>query len=315
MFTLLGLDPQRTYRRGGNPKPSQQQNNWSIPMRPISIFAAVIALGGAAATVPAAVIITPFLFTSNISTDVPNTALGGDVLLDSVSTDGITIPNSQLQTVNGATIVLDNGVDTTNGGGNLASGRGIGAASDPLAPEGPATVTPTSADLEASQANFNLTSITVTRENVGVAVTDYTFAQPTNTFFYWERGIDSDADIFALNSSQQVIGALKIYRSAETPTGIFISTENGAFNITNQQLGSIGFQTSQPISELEIASVQYVPVGAAESADHGDDGPDYKILATAGSISAVPEPASAAGLAILGVTTLLHRRRGNPRQA
>jgi hypothetical protein len=279
-------------------------------------LAVLFAIGGAAAIAPAQqVTITPFAFTSNVTTDVANTGLGGDVLLDSVSTDGITIPTSQLQTVNGASIVLDNGVDTVHGGGNLASGRGIGAATDPLAPEGPATVTPTSDDLEESQANFNLTSITVTRESDGLAVTDYTFAQPTNTFFYFERGIDSDADIFALNSSQQVIGALKIYRSAETPTGIFISTENGSFNITNQQLGSIGFQTSEPISELEVASVQYVPVGAAESANHGDDGPDYKILATGTSISAVPEPASAGALAIFSAMTLLRRRRPASRQA
>jgi hypothetical protein len=276
-----------------------------------AVIAAVLAVSGAAANTFGAVTFTPFTFTSNVSSDVANTGLGGDVLLNSVTVNGGTIPTSALQTVNGATIVLDNGIDTTHGGNNLASGRGIGATTDSLAPEGPATVTPTSADLEASQANFNLTSITVTRESPGVAVTAYTFAQPTNTFFYWERGIDSDATIFALDSNQDVIGALKIYRQNETPTGIFISTENGSFNITNQQLGSIGFQTSQPISELEVASTQYVSGGAASSSDHGDDGPDYKILATASTTGAVPEPASAATLGALSLLALGRRRAKN----
>ena len=276
-----------------------------------AVIAAILAVSGGAASSFGAVTITPFAFTSNVSTDVPNTAQGGDVLLNSVTVNGNTIPTSGLQTVNGATIILDNGIDTTHGGNNLASGRGIGASTDPLAPEGPATVTPTSADLEASQANFNLTSITVTRESPGVAVTAYTFAQPTNTFFYWERGIDSDATIFALDSNQDVIGAIKIYRQDERPTGIFISTENGSFNITDQQLGSIGFQTSQPISELEVSSTQYVSGGAASSADHGDDGPDYKILATASTTAAVPEPASATALAALSLLALGRRRVRN----
>jgi hypothetical protein len=275
----------------------------------LAVLAAISSTAGTAS----AAVFTPFTFTSNISTDVPNTSVGGDVLLDSVSTDGITIPTSQIQTVNGTTVLLDNGVDTVHGGHNLASGRGIGSATDLLAPEGPATVTPTSADLESSQANYNLTSITVTRENIGTATTEYTFANPTNTFFYWERGIDSDATIEALDANQDVIAAFKILRQNETPTGIFISTENGSFNISNQQLGSIGLQLSQPASELVVTSTQLVAGGGPVA--NGDDGPDYKILATAGPISAVPEPASAVALVVVSALALLRRRHGVVRQA
>jgi hypothetical protein len=298
-------------RRGTISKPFKQLEFRSIQMRKNSkkqaVFVAVLAVGGVAGMSHAATF-TPFTFTSNTSTDVPNTALGGDVLLNSVTTDGITIPDSQLQTVSGTTILVDNGVDAVNGGHNLTSGRGVGSTDDSLAPEGPATVTPTSADLQSSQANFNLTSITVTRENVGTATTEYNFANPTNTFFYWERGIDSDATIEALDASQDVVATFKILRQNETPTGIFISTENGAFNITNQQLGSIGLQVDQPVSELIVSSTQLIAGGGPIA--NGDDGPDYKILATAGPIAAVPEPASAGALVVVGALTLLRRRRG-----
>src|SRR5262245_7707424 len=49
----------------------------------------------------------------------------GDVRLDSVTRDGRTWSQNDLQTVEWARILVDDGVDEARGGHNLASGRGI----------------------------------------------------------------------------------------------------------------------------------------------------------------------------------------------
>lgn len=263
----------------------------SVRFMKSALVAAVSFIGGVSASARGATF-TPFSFTSNTSTSglYANSGLGGDLRLDSIKVNGTTLLPAQIQTVNGAAILVDDGIDAVNGGHNLAAARGIGGAADPWAPDGPATVTPTSADLQAAQANYNLASITVTRENVGTALVDYTFAQPTTTFFYWERGIDSDATIEALDAGHNVIASYHILRQEETNTNLLVSSENGAFNLQNLKLGSLGLQLSQPVSELRVLSVQLAPGGTGA----GDDGPDYKLLAAApGTVAAVPLPSAA----------------------
>lgn len=77
----------------------------------------------------------------------------GDVRLDSVELDGKTLKAHRLVTVARAKILIDDGVDAVRGGHNFASGQGINSELDDYAPEGPATIEPTSADLQASLDN------------------------------------------------------------------------------------------------------------------------------------------------------------------
>ena len=227
---------------------------------------------------------TVFAFTSQTSTGGQYT--DGDVRLESITGDGETWDRDDLQTVRRATILVDDGVDATNGGHNLASGQGIESVPDRWAPQGPATVTPTSHDIAQSLGNFNLTSIVVTRENVGTASVEVRFDEPATTFFFWERGsktsptgANSDVLVEALDARGHVIASHKLLRSEYVDSGIAITTWNGAFSSpttptgTPPELGAAGLLLDTPVERLRLTSVQQGPGGT------NDDGPDYKVIA------------------------------------
>jgi hypothetical protein len=229
-----------------------------------------------------------FAFSSYVSRsgEGPN----GDVRLDSVTRDEKTWSQNDLQTVEWARILVDDGVDETRGGHNLASGRGIDSEFDGWEDEGPATITPVGDDLAESLGNFNLTSIVVTRENLGTASVEVRFPNPTDTFFFWERGnatspttANSDLLVEALDGFGRVIASHKLLRSEFAPTGIAITTWNGSFASpstpggTPPQLGSAGLSLNTKVTRLRLTSVQEAAGGIV------DDGPDYKVIAAAPS--------------------------------
>jgi hypothetical protein len=265
-----------------------------------------------AASLPAAaqtVNFSPFAFTATVSTSgvyggVNGIYGNGDVRLDGVGVGGSNYAQSAIQTVANTQIVLDDGLDAVNGGGNLAAGRGINSVADTWAGEGPATVTPTSADLQAALANYNLTSIVVTRENPGTAIVDVSFAAPTQDFLFFERGFNSDLQVQALNASGQVIGTYTLLRANYTNTGITVSTDNGAFTLAGQALGSIGLHADEAVDRLRLSSYQSDVIQF--------NGPDYKLFA----LAPVPEPSTWLTLAAgLGVVGLRAARRQPPARA
>lgn len=265
------------------------------------------ALSIAAAAGAQATTFTAFSFATGASTSgafggVNGSWGNGDVRLDSVSFNGRTLQQAQLQTVSSASIVVDDGRDAVNGGGNLATGRGINSVADGWTNEGPATVTPTGADLQAALGNFNLGSIVVTRENRGLAVVDVSFAEATHAFFFWERGFNSDLLVEALDADGKVTGSYTILRANYAQSGVTVSTDNGAFILAGQQLGSIGLYTDVAVNRLRLVSIK------SDTLDY--NGPDYKLLAAIPS--AVPEPSGVAlalgGLGAVGFA--VRRKRG-----
>lgn len=228
--------------------------------------------------------LTVFEFSSYVSRS--GEGPGGDVRLDSVTRDEKTWSQNDLQTVEWARILVDDGVDATRGGHNLASGRGIDSELDGWEDEGPATITPVSDDLAESLGNFNLSSIVVTRENLGTASVEVRFANPTDTFFFWERGsttspttANSDLLVEALDVAGRVVASHKLLRSEYTPTGIAITTWNGSFASPSTptgappQLGAAGLALTTQVTRLRLTSVQQAAGGTI------DDGPDYKVIA------------------------------------
>jgi hypothetical protein len=229
-----------------------------------------------------------FAFSSYVSRsgEGPN----GDVRLDSVTRDEKTWSQNDLQTVEWARILVDDGVDETRGGHNLASGRGIDSEFDGWEDEGPATITPVGDDLAESLGNFNLTSIVVTRENLGRASVEVRFPDPTDTFFFWERGnatspttANSDLLVEALDGFGRVVASHKLLRSEFAPTGIAITTWNGSFASPSTPggapplLGSAGLSLNTKVTRLRLTSIQEAAGGIV------DDGPDYKVIAAAPS--------------------------------
>lgn len=225
-----------------------------------------------------------FSFTSNTSTS--GAYADGDVRLDSITAAGETWRRKDLQTVRAATILVDDGVDVARGGHNFASGQGINSAPDTWERQGPATITPTGDDLARSLGNLNLTSIVVTRENVGTASLEVEFAKPSRTFFFWERGstaspttANSDVLVEALDHKGRVLASHKLLRTEYAPTGIAITTWNGSFSSPSApggeppQLGAVGLSIDVPVKHLRLTSVQQ-DVGGTR-----DDGPDYKVIA------------------------------------
>lgn len=226
---------------------------------------------------------TLFSFESVVSTS--GAFSDGDVRLDGVVYGRTRLPGWALQTVKRAKILVDDGVDEARGGHNLASGQGINSALDDWADEGPATITPTGDDLAASLDNLNLASIVVTRENVGTASVELSFAVPVNTLFFWERGnttspttANSDLLVEALDFRGEVSASYRLLRSAYTPTGIAITTWNGSFASpstptgTPPQLGSAGLALDGAARRFRLTSVQEAEGGLR------DDGPDYKLV-------------------------------------
>ncbi|HVW29567.1 MAG TPA: exosortase-dependent surface protein XDP2 [Polyangiaceae bacterium] len=226
-----------------------------------------------------------FSFTSTVSKS--GKYADGDVRLDSVTRGDETWSQDNLQKVEWAKILVDNGVDSTNGGHNLASGRGISSDLDGWEDDGPATVTPTSEDLAESLGNFDLTSIVVTRENVGTASVELRFREPSTTFFFWERGdttsptgANSDTLVEALDGRGRTIASHKLLRTEYSATGISVTTWNGAFKLPSTPdgalpvLGSVGLSLEIPVSRLRLTSTQQAAGGTQ------DNGPDYKVVAS-----------------------------------
>lgn len=226
---------------------------------------------------------TPFTFESKVSQS--GAFDDGDVRLDAVVVQGKTIPSFFLATVRHAEILIDDGVDVNRGGHNLASGQGINSELDDWAPQGPATIEPTGDDLAASLGNYNLTSIVVTRENVGTASIEITFPYPVNRLFFWERGsvnspttANSDLLVEALDWRGRVVASTKLLRTQYVPTGIEITTWNGSFASPSSptgvkpQLGAAGLALNGVARRFRLTSVQE-PEGGVR-----DDGPDYKVI-------------------------------------
>lgn len=284
----------------------------------VSATALSVSLSALVAHLPAqAATFAPFSFNTNVTASPSSEPSNGllndptkDIRLDSVTAGNNTINRFEL--VQAANILQNDTYTAPDGSlyGVLHSGQGPNTATDPLVAEGPSKPNPTSQDIVDSLGNLNLNSILVTRENANRASIEVSFANPVNTFFFWERGGtaggaiagDSDLLVEALsNDRSTILASYKILRTSYTKAGYNISTQvvpilnNGPFNI-----GSIGLS----LNGITTKTLRLTSSNNDQGALGGDNGPDFKVVA-----ATVPEPTSLVGVLIAGGLGLALRRR------
>lgn len=212
----------------------------------------------------------------------------GDITLNSVTFAGQTVSNFSL--VNRAEIIQN---DAWTGGntGAASSERGDTAS-------GTALEAATNSSVVSSLGNTNLNNI-IDGEDTGSFKMNVFFDNAVSSLFFWERGMNSDLSVQALDASGNLIGNLfKITRDTWQSAGYAIDTTeiSGA-----QRVGSWG------LSAQDFGVVGAI-FGVQVSADASHNGPDFKVV---GSSAAVPEPTTMAGLALAGAGFAAARRRKN----
>lgn len=234
-------------------------------------------IGAMATSMPAqAASFTGFSF--NTATNYNNDPTA-DIFLQSVSHGGSTISNFSV--VTGATMIENShaslGPSSTDLGDNATSPNGTGA-----------NELPTNQEVVDFLGNLNLNNIIDTEERQR-SVFELEFANKVNTFYLFERGLNSSLKVEALDSNGTVLDKFKVSQGLWQQAGYAIDTTeiDGAQNV-----GSYGIKLDSAVKKVRIIS------------DFGDNGPDYKIVA-----AQVPEPSSMAALALLGGGALLAKRR------
>ncbi|MGQ9871717.1 exosortase-dependent surface protein XDP2 [Leptodesmis sp.] len=232
-----------------------------------------------------------FSFSSTISP--PSLGPTHDIMLNSVTlSSGKTISDFVL--VQSANIISN---DTWTGGdtGAASSDRGDNAS-------GIEEEAATNSSVVASLGNLNLNNI-IDVEETGSFLINLSFGQAVSSLFFWERGMNSDLTIQALDQAGNLIGRLfRIDRNTWQNAGFAIDTTeiSGA-----QQMGSRGIS----VGDLGLTGPIF---GIQVSADASHNGPDFKVM---GSVEAVPEPTTVAGLSLAGAGLAAARRRRSKQTA
>jgi len=244
----------------------------------LSLIAATLTL----VTAPAQAF-SGFSFTTNYSPKPADPRK--DIKLESVTYGGKTIGNFGL--VDQAKIQANG---TSIGPGS--SDHGDDTVSDAYLPEGPKVEKPTNADVVASLGNLNLNSIIDTEDNRGTSIIDVYFKKAARTFYFFERGMNSDLKVEALDAAGTVVDHYTITRALfhANPTGYSLNTTeiDGA-----QRVGSYGLTLGHNVVGLRLSS------------DNTMNGPDYKVVAK------VPEPTAIVGLGLVVGVAALSRRKKN----
>jgi len=239
---------------------------------------------------------TPFDFTTQF-TQSPGVVCDPtrDIRLDSVTYDNHT--RSDIMLVSSARVVRDIYFETGLCQCVVGTGHGPNTDDDPLLPPTP-FIPCTNPDIDfflaEAHGNLDLTSINFNCEvpvgvpgtypncdTNGVAIFTLSFPAPTDRFLIFERGMDSDIHLEALDSSGQPIASADIPRydlDLGEPklvkfAGFNITTTlSPTFNVGPQPVGSLGLQLEKGVLS-DTLRITIIP--------KTDFGADLKILALA----------------------------------
>jgi hypothetical protein len=225
---------------------------------------AATVLAGASAQ---AATFTPFTFQTNFTgTDAKKA-----ITLNSVKVGSETISNFQFVD----SVVVDANASAL-GPASVDCGDLVGCT---------AIEAPNAAQVKTALANNNLNYI-IDTEDDGVSAFTLSFAQATDTFFFWERGGNSDFTVEALGSNGSVLTSTKVLRSPLNYAGYSIDTTeiSGA-----QKVSSYGLKLDSAVTKIRVKTN-----GVA------DKGADWKVVASSREVTKVSEPLTFLGVLIVG---------------
>ena len=158
---------------------------------------------------------------------------------------------------------------------------------------------PTLTDLVLNLGNNNLNNI-VDTEDTGNFQIDLSFDSALDNLLVFERGMNSNLSVQALNESGELIGQrIDIKRNQWSFTGFSIDTlEIGG----SQKVGSLGinvaqdFQISNAVSRVRFFS------------EESFNGPDWKLVGTDANRKSVPEPSALLGLGLIAGVLFAKRK-------
>ncbi|RZM78957.1 exosortase-dependent surface protein XDP2 [Leptolyngbya iicbica] len=219
---------------------------------------------------------TGFKFVGTYSQTSSSTA---DILLESITVGDQII--DEFSYVTSAEIIYN----------DVYSGGNTGAASADTGDDatgGARAEDATAADVVANLSTNNINHI-IDTEDKGRFEIDLNFSEAIKTLFVWERGMNSDLGIQAVNADGELIGSrLDITRNMWFDTGFKIDTSE----INNaQKVGSLGIKMADlGVEGGEVSTLRFF-------SQSGFNGPDWKFV---GTTAKVPEPALMLGLGLVG---------------
>ncbi len=203
-------------------------------------------------------------------------------MLQSVSYGGAS--HNDFNLVSGANLIY-NDVRTVEGTGAASSDLGDNAT------VGIKQEVATNSSIVASLGNLNLNSI-IDTEDKGRFVMDLFFNEATDRFLFWERGMNSNMLVEALDDAG---GVLTSY----------------LFNSKNSQYAGFGIDTKEIVGTQKVGSQGLLLNGATSkrlrltAKGASSNGPDFKVV----SAAPVPEPATIVGTLLAASAAFSARRK------
>ena len=230
-------------------------------------------------------------FTSNVS---QKTDPKKDIFLDSITQQGKTFSN--LSFVKEAEIIINTQRTKNKNSGAASTDSGDKASTPVITNEDPDSV-----EIAKFLGNNNLNNIIDTEDSGSFNINLFfdsvlkTDNSGLDSLFFWERGMNSDLEVQAIDNTGNIIGnAIKLLRTEQQNAGFKIDTKEIS---SSQNVGSWGVSLAQ----LGVNSLSGIKV----SANSKFNGPDFKVIAR----KSVPEPGSIIGLGSVATLAFVRRRK------